>query len=302
MSTSLLIPMPGNDALAASLIQLLPAELGRIEIRQFPDGESYVRLVTDPARRSVALLSTLNDPNHKLLPLIFAASTARELGASRVGLIAPYLAYMRQDRRFQPGEAVTSRTIAAMLSRAFDWIVTVDPHLHRYVSLGEIYSVPARVVHAAPVISEWIVRNVRDAVLIGPDSESEQWVSAVAKDARVPFTVLEKIRHGDRNVKISVKDLSALAGRAPVLIDDIISTGRTMIAAVQRLREHGASPPFCLGVHGLFADDSDRLLKAAGATVVTCNTVPHASNQIRIDELLAIEIRFFEDAAYRSLT
>ncbi|WP_164119514.1 ribose-phosphate pyrophosphokinase-like domain-containing protein, partial [Stenotrophomonas maltophilia] len=84
----------------------------------------------------------LAQPNEKILPLIFAAATARELGAARVGLVAPYLAYMRQDRRFNPGEAVTSRQMAHLVSGAFDWMVTVDPHLHRYSDLSEIYSIP----------------------------------------------------------------------------------------------------------------------------------------------------------------
>ena len=110
----------------------------------------------------------------------------------QVGLVAPYLAYMRQDRRFKPGEAVTSREVAQLLSGAFDWLVTVDPHLHRYTSLAEIYRIPTHVTHAAPLISQWIKANVPRALVIGPDSESEQWVSAVASEAGAPFTVLRE--------------------------------------------------------------------------------------------------------------
>src|SRR6185503_12811188 len=121
------------------------------------------------------ILCTLADPDAKFLPLIFAAATARELGAARVGLVAPYLAYMRQDRRFNPGEAVTSRYVAKLISGAFDWLVTVDPHLHRYGALGEIYTIPTRAIHAAPLMSDWIRRNVPDPLIVGPDSESEQW-------------------------------------------------------------------------------------------------------------------------------
>ena len=168
-----------------------------------------------------------------MLPLLFAAATARELGASRVGLVAPYLAYMRQDRRFKPGEAVTSRQVARLLSDAFDWLVTVDPHLHRYSSLADIYSIPTHVVHAAPLIAEWIKANVTNPLIIGPDSESEQWVAAVASDVGAPYSVLEKVRHGDRDVEIRLKDLEQWKGRTPVLVDDIISTGRTMIEAVR---------------------------------------------------------------------
>src|SRR6266508_3440828 len=83
----------------------------------------------------------------------------------------PYLAYMRQDRRFKPGEAVTSRQVAQLLSKAFDWLVTVDPHLHRYGALGEIYTIPTRIIHAAPLSYDGVKQNVPDPLIIGPDSD-----------------------------------------------------------------------------------------------------------------------------------
>ena len=177
MTARLFIPTPGNEATARALAQSLDAAVGQLELRAFPDGETYLRFDSDLSGRSLAIVCTLDRPNDKILPLLFAAATARELGAVNVGLVAPYLAYMRQDRRFKPGEAVTSREIAQLLSNAFDWLVTVDPHLHRYSSLSEIYRIPTRAVHAASVMAEWIKANVPKALIIGPDSESEQWVS-----------------------------------------------------------------------------------------------------------------------------
>ncbi|HET7680964.1 MAG TPA: ribose-phosphate pyrophosphokinase [Xanthobacteraceae bacterium] len=285
--TLLFVPLPGNEAMAASLVRFLRADIGHIETRSFPDGETYLRLADNPAGRAVALVCTLQHPNDKLLSLLFAAATARELGATSVGLVAPYLAYLRQDSSFQPGEAVTSRHVAHLLSGTFDWLVTVDPHLHRYSSLQEIYRIPARIAHAAPLIARWIRENVSDAVIIGPDSESKQWVSEVAKDAGAPFAVLEKHRYGDRQVSIDVKHTSSLAGRTPVLVDDIISSGRTMIEAVRVLSPLTKRSPVCIGVHGLFADHSDDILKQAGARLITCNTVPHSTNAIDVAPLLA---------------
>ena len=199
MTAPLLIAMASNERLAAELADDLHYELGHLDTRQFPDGETYLRFATSPEARSVAIVCTLAHPNEKFLPLVFAAATARELGASKVGLISPYLAYMRQDQRFNAGEAVTSRQVAHLISEAFDWMVTVDPHLHRYNALGEIYSIPTRVIHAAPLISQWIRTNIANPLIIGPDSESEQWVAAVASDADAPYCVLEKLRHGDSN-------------------------------------------------------------------------------------------------------
>ena len=291
MTAPLIIPLPGNETMAKSLANLLGADMGRIDMRSFPDGETSLRLVDDPAGRAVMLACTLDRPNDKLLSVIFAAATARELGATSVGLVAPYLAYMRQDTRFHPGEAVTSHHVARLLSDAFDWVVTVDPHLHRYASLAEIYRIPACAAHAAPLIAQWVRDHVADALIIGPDSESKQWVSEVAKDAGVPFTVLEKRRRGDRDVEIHLKNLEIMQDRTPVLVDDIISSGRTMVEAIRALRMHTACDPVCVAVHGLFAEHADEILTRVGARVVTCNTVLHETNAIDVTPILASAIR-----------
>jgi ribose-phosphate pyrophosphokinase len=286
MTRTLLISMPGNERLTAQLAGQVDCETGELDTRQFPDGETYLRFATELNKRSVAIACTLAHPNEKILPLIFAAATARELGASKVGLVAPYLAYMRQDRRFNPGEAVTSREMAHLISEAFDWMVTVDPHLHRYSDLSEIYSIPTRVVHAAPLVSRWIKENVEKPLIIGPDSESEQWVAAVATEAKAPYCVLEKVRHGDRDVRITLGNLEPWQGRTAVLVDDIISSGRTMIEAVRLLAAQGWPPPVCIAVHGLFADRSDELLVRAGARVVTTNSVGLGRSDIDVAPLL----------------
>lgn len=290
--------MPGNERLTAGLAAQLHCEIGKLDTRQFPDGETYLRFVTELDKRSVAIVCTLAHPDEKILPLIFAAATARELGASKVGLVTPYLAYMRQDRRFNPGEAVTSRQMAHLISDAFDWMVTVDPHLHRYSDLSEIYSIPSRVVHAAPLVSRWIKENIEKPLIIGPDSESEQWVAAVAADAEAPYSVLEKVRHGDRDVRITLGNLEAWQGRAPVLVDDIISSGRTLVEAVQLLAAKGWPPPVCIAVHGLFADRSDELLIAAGARVVTTNSVSVARSEIDIAPLLGPAVEALADVRH----
>ena len=291
MIKPLLFALPDNESFTADLAATLGSDLGTLDHRSFPDGETYLRLGDSPAGRNVVLVCTLANPNAKFLPLLLAAATARDQGAAKVGLVAPYLAYMRQDRRFHEGEAVTSRHVAGLLSSAFDWLVTVDPHLHRYKSLSEIYTIPSEASHAASLISDWIKANVPTPLLIGPDEESEQWVAAVAADIGAPFTVLKKIRHGDRDVEIRVKHLERLPGRTPVLVDDIISSGRTMLEAVHHIREHTSAPVICVAVHGIFADHSDIALLGAGARVVTTNTISHSSNEIDITGLLAPAIK-----------
>ena len=292
--SAVLFAMPGNEDFGQRLAELSGSTCGSMNFRRFPDGESYVRLDTPVEGRPIVFVCTLNAPDGKTLPLLFAANAARDLGATRVGLVAPYLAYMRQDKRFQAGEAITSKSYAAILSGALDWIATVDPHLHRRTSMSEIYSIPVAVLHAAPTLATWIREKVPNALVIGPDAESEQWVAAIADAANVPYVVLAKTRLGDRDVRIDFPNIEAWRGRIPVLADDIISSGRTMEVAVKRLRELGFAQPVCVGVHGLFAKDAYQRLSAAGAArIVSTNTVVHPSNGIDISGIMAETITPF---------
>lgn len=283
----ILFALPGNEKLTETIAKRTGAEVGVAEIRQFPDGESFVRIDSKVKGKKVVLVCTLDRPDEKLLPLLFLSRTAMELGADCTCLIAPYLAYMRQDKRFHAGEGITSEYFAELVSGFAETLTTIDPHLHRRSSLNEVYSVPSTVEHAADHISNWIKEHIENPVLIGPDSESEQWVSEVSKNAEAPFIVLQKIRHGDKNVEVSVPDVENYQNHTPVLVDDIISTARTMIETVQHLKKAGMRPPVCIGVHAVFAGDAYQQLQASGVeSIVTCNTIGHESNAIDISELL----------------
>ena len=283
MSRPLFFALPGNEVFAERLAASLNGECGLLTVRDFPDGESYVRVDSDPTGRDVAIVATLRHPNDETLPLIFLADAVRELGAKRVGMIAPYLAYMRQDRRFRDGEAITSKSYAALISRAVDWLLTVDPHLHRVKRLRELYTIPATAVHVATEVGQWIAANIRSPLIIGPDQESRQWVEGIASSACAPSIVLTKTRRGDADVVESMPSLGEHRGCTPVLVDDIISTGQTMVTAIQHLRERGHVAPECVAVHAVFADGAYAALKAAGAArVVTTNTISHPSNCIDV--------------------
>jgi ribose-phosphate pyrophosphokinase len=290
--TGLVLASGGSEALGRHLADALGLPLGAVESRHFPDDETYLRLDTDCRGRHVVIACSLDRPDAKLLPLVFLAEAARAEGASRVGLVAPYLAYMRQDQQFRPGEAVTSRMFAALLSRHIDWLVTVDPHLHRVHALDEIYTVPSRVVAAAPALAAWIAAHVSRPLVVGPDEESAQWVRDVATRAGAPFVVMRKVRRGDRTVEITAPDVSAWRGHTPVVVDDVVSSGQTMIATVRRLVEAGLAAPVCLAVHALFAGETDAALRTAGARgIVTTNTITHPAGAIDIVPLLVPAIR-----------
>lgn len=284
----LLIAMPGHDELARRLAVLLPADDGETVVRRFPDGESYLRIESNVYDRDVIVLATLDRPDDKIVPLLLALRTLRELGARRVVLAAPYLPYMRQDHRFHPGEAVSSRIIAATLDAAVDALVTVDPHLHRHHDLGEIYTKPTTAVSAAQPIATWIRTHAPNSVLIGPDAESAQWVEAVASAAAIPWTALTKRRLGDRRVEITAPELSPWLDRTPILLDDIASTGKTLVTAATKIRAARIRPPVCIVVHPIFSAGAEEALVHAGvAYIASSNTLPHPTNQVDIASVLA---------------
>ena len=290
--TPLLFALKPHGDVPARLCAAAGLEAGVIERRNFPDGESYLRFATPVAGRDVVLHCTLDRPDEIALPMLFAADAARTQGALSVGLVAPYLAYMRQDRSFHPGEAVTSISFARLLSAAFDWLVTVDPHLHRYKNLSAIYTIPSTVVASSAAIAGWIRHEVADPVLLGPDAESAQWVTSVAELAGgVPWMVFDKTRGGDRDVAVFAPGLAAFPHSTPVIVDDIVSSAGTMIAVVQALRAAGFAPPVCLGVHALFAADSYSSLRDSGpARIVTTNSVMHETNGIDLTAQVAAAV------------
>lgn len=285
---TLILNLDASAALAEAVRAATGATAGQIDTRRFPDGETYLRIATPCAGADVILCTSLHPPDERSLRALLAAATLRDLGAARIALVTPYLPYMRQDSRFRPGEGVTSRYYADLLTAGFDALVTVDPHLHRYTSLGEVYGMPAVCVHSAPAVGAWVRDHVAEPLLIGPDSESRQWVEAVAAEAGAPCIVLEKIRRGDRDVTVSVPDLGPHDGRQPVVLDDIVSSGRTMAEAVRRVNGGGGRRPVCIAIHPVFADGAEEDLREAGAArVVSCNTIAHATNAIDVTPLIA---------------
>ncbi len=277
----------GSDYFAKAIHQDLGYELGEITPHQFPDGETCIQIDSAVHDRDVIFVAYLDKPNSKLLPLIFAAETAKALGCKKVGLIAPYLPYMRQDKVFNAGEGVTSSYFAQLISTYFDGLLTIDPHLHRWHALSDLYTIPARALHAPAAIADWIKSNITNPVLIGPDAESSQWVAECARKINAPFLILEKIRKGDRQVEETMPDVALYKDCTPILVDDIISTAATMIETVIHLKKLKMKAPICIGVHALFAGNAYAdLLKAGADKIITCNTVSHHSNGIDMKDII----------------
>jgi ribose-phosphate pyrophosphokinase len=217
-----------------------------------------------------------------------AARTARALGAQHLTLVAPYLAYMRQDIAFTPGEAVSQRIVGRFLADLFDAVLTVDPHLHRVATLQEAVPVAqAIVLSGAPLLSDMIARRLPKPLLVGPDEESAQWIAQAAACHDFEHAVCHKVRHGDRSVDIALPAIQ-LSGRAVVLLDDVASTGHTLARAAQLLLAGGAASVDVAVTHALFAGNSLQLLQQAGVrNIWSTDCIEHPSNAVSMAPLIA---------------
>jgi ribose-phosphate pyrophosphokinase len=279
---------PAAERLAHALA--LPCQI--VKCHRFPDGESRIRI--DPVPELAIIYRSLHQPNDKLVELLLLSSVLSDSTGGRAVLVAPYLPYMRQDVAFHPGEAVSQRVIGRLLAAPHRAVIAVDPHLHRTPSLAGIFpGTTATAVSAAPLLATLIDgKGCQPPVLVGPDSEAEPLVAAVARHAALPFLILDKTRHGDRDVSIAAADLDLVRGRRVVLVDDIVSTGGTLIEAAQRLRSAGCAAIEALAVHDLFDDVAIAAMAGAGiARVRSTDSLPHATNAAQLAPLLATAVR-----------
>lgn len=283
-----LYAMPGNEAFTESLVSLTGYRRRDLYLHRFPDGESLPQLEAPSRGEHAVLVCTLDRPDPKLWPLAMSAATLRELGAAHVTLVAPYLPYMRQDMRFHAGEAVSANLFGAWLGRHFDSVVTVDPHLHRHRGLADVYPHAHRTVHVVSELAAWIAAEVPKPLIVGPDQESAQWATAVANLLCAPALVAHKERRGDCQVNITLPPWSHWQGYTPVLVDDIIASGETLIQAMRCLRAKTDIKPVCVAVHGIFAEGAHEGLQGEGAAqVATTNSIAGETAMIDVSQPVA---------------
>lgn len=277
---------------ARALADALAIPCHDVAVHRFPDGESRVR-VAGQADRAIVYRS-LDHPNDRLVELLLAASALRDGGSRSILLVAPYLGYMRQDIAFHPGEAVSQRVVGRLIADWFDGLVTVDPHLHRTPTLDIV--VPGRsalLVSGAQILAAMLRADIsRDAVIVGPDAESRAWVAQVADALGLEMLIGEKERLGDRSVTIRLPDAARVAGRPVVLVDDVVSSGQTLIDCARLLHAAGARSIEAAATHCL-ADAADRArLEAAGITRLrTTDTISGPTAAVSVAPALAAALR-----------
>ncbi|HET9717159.1 MAG TPA: ribose-phosphate diphosphokinase [Pseudolabrys sp.] len=293
MNIAAIHPLPDSGSEGARLASRLNVPMVPIEIHRFPDGE--LRVTANLIAETSIIYGSLDHPSDKLLALLFAAEALRRQGARRLVLVAPYLCYMRQDTAFHAGEAISQKVVGELLAAAFDRVITVDAHLHRTKSIRDVFpGIESEDVSSMPAVAETLRGSglAIATIVVGPDQESEAWVTDLAARLGLGHAVGHKARRGDRSVVITFDEASRLESRPILLIDDIVSTGGTLIACAKALVDAGVTTIDAVVTHALFAPElTTEFLRAGIRSVRSTCTVPHPSNAIALDAILAEALR-----------
>ncbi|MFC1727886.1 ribose-phosphate diphosphokinase [Nanoarchaeota archaeon] len=284
----LVIGCPGSENLARKIANKAKASYSTLSVKKFPDGELHIRFLKDVKNKKIVLVQSFHgNINERIIQTLFAAYTAKDLKVKKVILAAPYFAYLREDKRFKPGECISAR-ITSKLFDVFDKVFIVDPHLHRIKKIKQLFKKGVRVTSVKDIAS-YIKKNIKNPVIVGPDKESFQWAEAVAKLIKAKATILEKKRYTARRVHVS-KIHTDLKNKNLVIVDDIISTGGTMVEALKQAKKLGPKGVYCIAVHGVFVNNALQRLKKHGKVIAT-NTIPGNASRIDVSGTIAEAIK-----------
>ena len=274
--------------LAKKIANKLKQPYSPLEVTHFPDSEIKLKFKTNVKNKTVVLVQSFyHNINGCVIETLFAAETAADLGAKKIILVAPYFPYLRQDKRFNPGECISLRTIAKNIDEDFDKVIIIDPHLHREKTLKHIFKINSKKLTANPLIVDYIKKTIKNPVIIGPDWESYKWAQRCAEKIGCDFAIMEKTRYSATKVEVKLNKKIDIKSKNLVFIDDMISTGNTLLRAIEALRKIGAKKVTCFAVHGILVNDALNKLKKAGATVITTNTIPNKASKIDISVLIS---------------
>jgi ribose-phosphate pyrophosphokinase len=284
-----------SDALALKVAEELHLKKGALEIRRFPDGEKYLRVMDDVKDQKVAVIQSIHHtPDELLFEYLLLVDTLKDLGASKVTGFIPYFAYARQDERFKPGEALSFKTVCKLIESAgTDELYTIDSHRHRILKSSDVLKIPSYNLSAMPLLADYVnnMGIVKEPLVIGPDAEAEQWAKIAAEHLKTDFDVFEKKRLGDYRVEVRPRRSNA-KGRDILIVDDIISTGGTITEAAKILADQGANRIAVACTNPILATGALDKIKGAGVEVVVgTDTVPSEISKVSVAPLIAQQIK-----------
>ena len=288
----------GNPDLAAGIAERLNEGMGERELLQFPDGELHVELLDSVRCCDVYIVQSLSPPaDRHLVEMLLLADASRRAGAASLTAVIPYLAYARQDRRARGREPVAARLVAELIEAAgFNRVVAVDVHSR---AIEGFFGIPLEHLTAVPALAEAIRSNAStDSVIVAPDLGATKLAEHYAKLLGCPVVIVRKARLSGEAVAVSGV-VGDVAGRSPIIVDDMISTGATIEAAVRALLEAGCNSEITVvTTHALLVGPAvERLRRLPLSRLVAADTVPLPEEmplpleRVSVAELLAEAIR-----------
>jgi ribose-phosphate pyrophosphokinase len=268
-----------NPVLAREIAKGLSMTLGQCNIDSFPDGEIHVEILEDLMGCDVYLIQPTSPPvAENLLELLLLSDAARRSGAAHITGIIPYFGYARQDRRSTEGEPVGGRVAADILSGGLDRIITVDLHKP---TLEGFFSVPVEHLSAIELIAESLKSSLpNNPVLVAPDLGAAKLANTYADLLNIPVAYIYKVRESGE--KVSIRNIVGdVAGCSPILVDDMISTGGTMIKAMEALLAQKCLPEInMVATHGLFVGDGlKRISLFPVSKIIVTDSIMKPKNQ-----------------------
>jgi ribose-phosphate pyrophosphokinase len=286
-----------NLPLAKAVAAGLGIELGSCTVEDFPDGELQVEIDEDVQGKDVYVIQPTCPPvaNH-LLELLLLADSCKRCGAARLTGVIPYFGYARQDRRLRGKEPVAARLLADLLSTRFDRIITLDLHT---AAIEGFFAIPVEHLTAVPLLAKRIKEEISsDSTIVAPDLGAIKLAHRYADYLELPVTYAHKLRISGDTVEVR-QLIGEVKGCLPVLVDDMISTGGTMVAAVEALLEQDCLPEVVIvATHGLLVGDAiEQLGSLPIKALVTTDSIRQSEKGslpwevISISQLLADAIR-----------
>jgi len=284
-----------SESLRAKVARELGVKTVALEMKRFPDGEKYLRVLDDVKDENLVVVHSIHHtPDELLFEYLLLVDTLRDLGAKRIVSFIPYFAYARQDERFNPGEALSFKTVSKLIeSVGTDEIYTIDMHQHRVIRSSDVFRIPSHNLSAMPLLADYMrsIYNKRKPLVIGPDAEAEQWAKLAADRLQSDYDVFEKKRLGPDKVEIRPRKSNA-RDRDILIVDDIISTGGTIVEAMKVLLSQEAKSVSVACTHPLLVSGALMKIRDAGAeNVVGTDTVPSPISYVSVAPLIAEQVR-----------
>jgi ribose-phosphate pyrophosphokinase len=270
--------------LAEEVAKRLGCELGTATVKRFPDGEQFIKIESSVEGEDVVVIQSTSRPHDaSLMELFFMMDALRDLDA-KITAVIPYYGYGRQDRAFEPGEAVSAKTVARLIQVSAEKVLTINPHKEHIL---DYFDIPVRSLDAAPLIGGYFKdKTLGHPVVVAPDAGSRDLAQRVADLMGCRCENCEKKRLGPGKVVTSAENLS-LNGDDVIIADDIIDSGGTIVEAAKALRSRGAGSIRVACIHPVLTGNaSQRILEHADELVAT-NTIKTECSKISVASLIA---------------